>query len=92
MFIEYHLNLITHEAYPTFFSYAPDAFQMFNIVELAGDDHYVHIDDYLYYYTGVGSSDPKNCYVGHAPYDAHKSRLKTPFHSLSSLDEPARQK
>ena len=91
MMIEYHLDNKTNLAYPSFYSFAFDTFQIFNMLEMTGDEHYKFITDYLYLYFGAGSTvSTQSCYSKHEKYDDFKCRIKTPLRKLQSLDDGGR--
>lgn len=88
MFLEYHLNKTSGVASPAFYNFAPDAFQIFSLLELAGNDRYKHLDEYLYSYSG-SSSTVAGCLIQHERRDDRKSRIKTPLARLTSLEANA---
>lgn len=91
MMMEYHVNQGTGIAYPYFYNYAADAFQIFALLELTGTKNYEYMSDFLYLYYGSASNPGKNCYPKHEKFDDFKSRIKTPLKKLQSLDEEAKQ-
>jgi glycosyltransferase involved in cell wall biosynthesis len=86
--LEYHYDSKLDLFFPHFYSYATDNFQIFPMLEMAGEANYKHIPDYLYLYSGASRGE--RCYMLHEFLDSLKVRIKTPFVKLGSLaDAPS---